>query len=89
MSWRCLPGVLETNKKFTQEESISVSNRSECASEKSLSSKSDKSKVNPRQIQDALTKTRKFGYSLHFETQIAFLLLNLKPPITPVAKPTE
>ena len=58
MSWRCLPGALETNKAFTQKESISVSNRSESASEKSLSNKSGKSKANWKQIQDALIKTR-------------------------------
>ena len=42
---------------FTRKESISVSNKSKSASEKSLSNKSDKSKANPRQIQDALIKT--------------------------------
>ena len=57
MAWGCLPGALETNKMFTQKESISVSNKSKSASEKSLSNKSDKSKANPRQIQDALIKT--------------------------------
>ena len=57
MAWGCLPGALETNKMFTRKESISVSNKSKSAFEKSLSNKSDKSKVNPRQIQDALIKT--------------------------------
>ena len=58
MSWGCLSGALETNKMFTRKESISVSNRSKSASEKSLSNKSGKSKANWKQIQDALIKTR-------------------------------
>lgn len=47
MSWGRLQDFLETNKVFAGKEYISVSNNS----------KSEKSKANPRQIPDALTRT--------------------------------
>ena len=50
-----LPDVLETGKMFIEKESTSVSNNSKSVSDKSLF---DKAKANPRQIQDALIKTK-------------------------------
>ena len=49
-------------------ESISVSNKFKSVSDKPIS---DKSTADPREIQDALIRTRKFRYSSPFETQIA------------------
>ena len=48
-------------------ESISVSNKFKSISDKPTS---DKSTADPREIQDALIRTRKFRYSSPFETQI-------------------
>ena len=76
MPWGCLPDVLETNKVFTGKESISLSNIFKSVSDKSLSNKpiSDKSKKNPRKIQEALLTTECFPCPSDFEIQIVFLL---------------
>ena len=70
MSWSRLPDVLENINMFTGTESISVSNKSKSVSDKFLTNKpiSDKSKANPRQIQDTLIRTPQFWYSLYFES---------------------
>ena len=61
---------------FTGKKSISLSNIFKSVSDKSLSNKpiSDKSKKNPRKIQEALLTTECFPYPSDFEIQIAFLL---------------
>ena len=63
---------------FTGKESISVSNKFKSVSDKSLSKRriSDKSKANLRLMQDVLNAT--VLISIASETQIAFLLEDLK-----------
>ena len=65
---------------FTEKESISVPNKSKSISDKSTSKKfiSDKSKTNPRQVQDALIGNQYFLYSSHFKTSLAFLFLRFE-----------
>ena len=64
---RSSSGLLGDNKMLPGKESISVSNKFKSVSDKPTS---DKSTTDPREIQDALIRTRKFRYSSPFETQI-------------------